>query len=105
MRPSWRGTNDGDVFHPDVAAPAGRARRLGTRPARGRVPPTAQAPVAARQARLRRANRRTVGLLDVLAERWGLAQLEQARDRLSSAADWAALLAGLQAPQERPADP
>src|SRR5258708_6149834 len=44
-------------------------------------------------------------LLDVLAERWGLTQLEQARSRLSKAADWAALLAGLEPPEARPAEP
>jgi hypothetical protein len=43
--------------------------------------------------------------LDVLAERWGLSQLEQARDRLTRAADWTALLAGLEPPQARPPEP
>jgi hypothetical protein len=46
-----------------------------------------------------------LALLDALAERWGLAPLEQARDRLTGAADWAALLAGLEPPPARPPEP
>jgi hypothetical protein len=44
-------------------------------------------------------------LLDLLAERGGLAPLEQARDRLIGAADWATVLARLEPPQARPPEP
>jgi hypothetical protein len=44
-------------------------------------------------------------VLDVLADRCGLDPLEQARDRLLGAADWAAVLAGLEPPGARPPEP
>src|SRR5437899_2451073 len=45
------------------------------------------------------------GRLDVLVDRAGLAGLEQMRDRLPDATSWAALLAGIEAPAARPAEP
>ncbi len=46
-----------------------------------------------------------LALLDALAQRWGLDQLEQARDRFCGAASWATLLEGLRPPDTRPAEP
>jgi hypothetical protein len=69
---------------------AGQLGRLLLRHGRRRFGPPAQA-----QQRL----------VDVLVERAGLSILEQARDRFLNVPGWTELLAGLEVPLERPADP